>query len=674
MESKSVRCDLCGVELPSASLLPVHNEGKKHQRKLEKRNMLEAISERSVYVCGVPKQTFVGWEQIENVFSQFGLVDKIRIDITKGTYAIIEFEEKASADRALSAGTIKIGEHTAVIKKRKVDFDQYNQHKYEQKIVSIKYVAEEISKVNRSFNQEIDCLTKLFYLNEEQIAERLMYAKELTVALRNYFTDEAHVYIFGSTATSVGTKDSDIDATILFGEESLEVRCNPTILDRNKYTLMTCSADTLKNHKIRPTELCRLTSADRIRFMSKVLSDAKRCQLAPISNLFLILDARCPLLRFTYKRNCIIDLTVDNRLGIAKTSWISELIKADSSSTLRRFLIAVRFWAVYHNLMGKKSDEVVFAANTNGHLNAYILNILSICFFQYKQLIPPLQRGLTPITVKKWDIDFTVQKADFQDLQLSTLIKEFFVWFILQKIKDHVFCPRLGTILTLNEFCEVFPSLSDNQFKISRLNIQDPIELVHNISQLLSEKDIASIRKKMVFSLSSLKQKPHSYSSLLFFAERHNTPSDCDFEISLSLKPDDSINYFDKVRDVLTEVLCFEEIVEPELKRSRMTNESFHTVTFEINSPVWLGRRRIKRSVFKQNQTLNTWELEKLVSKTIKSEMPTSGPIKVLLRLTVHQKSDSLLLSFERLSDDDLQFHDIVHFLSQFFPNFFSRG
>lgn len=44
---------------------------------------------------------------------------------------------------------------------------------------------------------------------------------------------------------------------------------------------------------------------------------------------------------------------------------------------------------------------------------------------------------------------------------------------------------------------------------------QDPIELVHNISQLLTERSIAILRKTMVVSIASLKRNPDCFTSVL---------------------------------------------------------------------------------------------------------------------------------------------------------------
>lgn len=42
------------------------------------------------------------------------------------------------------------------------------------------------------------------------------------------------------------------------------------------------------------------------------------------------------------------------------------------------------------------------------------------------------------------------------------------------KIKDHVLCPRLGSLLTVEEFKEAFPKLEKEGFKFATLNIQVP--------------------------------------------------------------------------------------------------------------------------------------------------------------------------------------------------------
>lgn len=46
---------------------------------------------------------------MEKAFLKYGEVDKVHIDISKGTYAIVEFMDEKSAEFALREGSISVG-------------------------------------------------------------------------------------------------------------------------------------------------------------------------------------------------------------------------------------------------------------------------------------------------------------------------------------------------------------------------------------------------------------------------------------------------------------------------------------------------------------------------------------------------------------------------------------
>ncbi|VDK30736.1 unnamed protein product [Gongylonema pulchrum] len=172
----------------------------------------------------------------------------------------------------------------------------------------------------------------------------------------------------------------------------------------------------LRGRKVCAEEYARLSPADRVRLLNKVLNDIRKRALLPVTGQYPIVDARCPLVRFVYNRKRWIDLSVDNRLGYAKSSWIKNIVQCDSSSLIRRFLVAFRFWAHANDLM--KIDET-----ERSHFNAYILNLLCITYLQLQNHLPPLQHTSQELLADGWRIDFVVESVDLSNISLSKLFR-----------------------------------------------------------------------------------------------------------------------------------------------------------------------------------------------------------------------------------------------------------
>uniref|UniRef100_F1KZM9 U6 snRNA-specific terminal uridylyltransferase 1 n=1 Tax=Ascaris suum TaxID=6253 RepID=F1KZM9_ASCSU len=662
--SSSIRCELCHVDLSSEAQLAVHVKGKKHQKKAVELHAFTSLAKRSIFISGVPKNTFSSEQQVRDLVVNFGSVQRVLLDSKKGTFAIVEFDEELSARKAIAEGKIRINGHCALIKERKMEFDN-SEKKFERESIDVGKVIDKMAASGTSYEEQIDELIRHFCLNEQQLSERIEYANNLTNALSEYFDSDVRVHLFGSSITSVGTADSDIDASVLFGDEPLvkSERVNP--FARNKFTLMTCEVATIRARKVCADELARLTPADRIRFLTKILNEIRRRGTAPISDQYPVLDARCPLVRFLFNRKHTFDLSVDNRLGIAKSMWLKELIRADPSGTLRQFLVAVRFWALVNGLMRK--DE-----KTRSQFNAYIINMLCIVYLQLHSHLPPLERGPEPICVDGWEVDFTVHHTEhFSQLRICSLLKDFFAWFIQLKLRNNVLCPRLGCILSKEEFVRAFPHpIVQQLFKFTTLNIQDPLESSHNISQLISEKYLSEMRREMMITLSSIKEKPNCFVAAL----RHQslTSSQCsDLEIRLPCGGMNAEGCLAVLERILVELLACSSIDEPTKKRMKREGAPQHELSkcFEVTQRVWIGRRGKRRLVSAQKPTLSEWQIEQAVSKAICEENTSDMLLRFCLFVLLEGGNAEMRLT--RLSGTELDLHNLAHFLSIFIPKYF---
>ncbi|XP_022810505.1 speckle targeted PIP5K1A-regulated poly(A) polymerase-like [Stylophora pistillata] len=101
LRGKQVSCDVCGVTLPSASLLPTHNNGKKHQRMLKLKEGRERSCRNSIYVRGFQNSGSIE-EDLAKYLSAYGKVSNIFLDKDKGVFAIVEFSSEESVAKMLS--------------------------------------------------------------------------------------------------------------------------------------------------------------------------------------------------------------------------------------------------------------------------------------------------------------------------------------------------------------------------------------------------------------------------------------------------------------------------------------------------------------------------------------------------------------------------------------------
>ena len=92
--------------------------------------------------------------------------------------------------------------------------------------------------------------------------------------------------------------------------------------------------------------------------VSKVINEVRKTA-GWIGHQRPVLDARCPVVRFFVKEQYMIDLSVENVLGVQKSAYLKCLIAADISGNLQRILIAFRFWSLSNGLFEPPANQHV---------------------------------------------------------------------------------------------------------------------------------------------------------------------------------------------------------------------------------------------------------------------------------------------------------------------------
>ncbi|KAL3990190.1 RNA recognition motif family protein [Acanthocheilonema viteae] len=607
-------CDLCKVQLSSKALLDVHDNGKRHHKKVTERAALLALASRSVFISGLNPEIVITEAEISDALSSFGRVEKVHLDIKGGKYAIVEFDQEFSANKAIFESEVHIGLQIVRIRPRKIDFDQCKAKSKIHMIDTNKLISE-ISGL-ATFAEQVNTLLELYCLSDAEVAERTDCTQILSVALGDYFSSDVHVRIFGSSSTSLGTKDSDIDASLFFNVPLTEAHCTGDLM-RNKYILLTCDVTALRGRKICAEEYARLTEADRVRLLNKIMNDIRKRGAASVTDQYPILDARCPLVRLTVNRKYTVDLSVDNYLGYAKSNWLRSIVHCDSSQLIQKFFVSFRFWAHTNALL--KADE-----KQRSHFNAYILNMLCVIYLQLHNYIPPLQRAQKEMVVNGWRVDFFVDCVDLSCLTLNKLFK-------------------------------------------------DPLEWSHNISMLVSEKYIGAMRRQMMFALSRMKITPNSFLTILQETSDTATKSSLDYTLRIHVGVCQADQCMEAVNHIFVKILAFSLAVEPFEKRPRLddTPSEFCSV-YLAKRRTWEGRRQKRRQIMREYSALleDSIALEETVTQQISQ---TSEETSLCFKTYVKQKAAECSLEFVLISGSAVEFNSLFHFLQHFIPAHISK-
>uniref|UniRef100_A0A1I8ETZ4 Uncharacterized protein n=1 Tax=Wuchereria bancrofti TaxID=6293 RepID=A0A1I8ETZ4_WUCBA len=389
------------------------------------------------------------------------------------------------------------------------------------------------------------------------------------------------------------------------------------------------------------------------------MNDIRKRGTAPVTDQYPILDARCPLVRLTVNRKHTVDLSVDNYLGYAKSSWLKSVAHCDSSQLIRKFLVSFRFWVHTNELL--KNDE-----KQRSHFNAYILNLLCVTYLQLCNYIPPLQRAEKGVIVNGWRIDFVVADVDLSCLTFDKLFKDFFIWFIQLKLKDTILCPYLGNRVSFDQFQQLYPDSSVQS---------DPLEWSHNVSMLVSEKCIGAMRRKMMFALSRMKIVPDSFLAMLqeAYGTDAETKSSLDCVLKINVGDYQANQCMDAVNYIFVNILAFSPAVEPFEKRSRLDSTLNELSRIYLaKQRTWEGRRQKRRQIMREYPAVSndSLALEEAVTQQISQ---ISEGTSLCFKTYMKQKAAEYFLEFVLISGSPVEFNSLIHFLQHFIPAHLSK-
>uniref|UniRef100_A0A915NXS5 RRM domain-containing protein n=1 Tax=Meloidogyne floridensis TaxID=298350 RepID=A0A915NXS5_9BILA len=458
-------------------------------------------------------------ERLLQIFDQFGEVDRVLIDKSgKNAYAIIEFEEEEAAKNLLGAmQRIKIGKSMVRIRPRRVDF---NNSTIKQKSISItnsENVLKFLEDCPFEFSTQFDTLIEKFALSNDLINERQTFALKLQSHFQRYFSSPLSIRLFGSSSTGLGFIDSDLDLNFILdnveinkngcSSPSTSTTSNDMEIDIGEFT-----PEELLKSPLDAKPFLNLTKTNQIRILNTLINSLRKESSIIISHV-PVKDARTPILFLTICLNQVkipCEISVQNLFGEFKANLIGDLVKAETSGILFRLLFFLKLWASSNELFSSDNDS----DGPKSCWNSYTLSLCTIGFLQKINRIPPIFKFLDPNSrkINGWAIEYSIPKFTIEKEELPLLLKDLFTFLFLNLKSDLVLLLQEGKIIKVNDFKKEFLDKSpeiEKRWRFSLVNIQDPLELSHNVAANVGKASLSKMRWKLTYAISVLKHSKY---------------------------------------------------------------------------------------------------------------------------------------------------------------------
>ncbi|CAJ0930466.1 unnamed protein product, partial [Mesorhabditis belari] len=652
------RCETCQVDLPEGpDALEVHESGKKHIRAHDDLEKSVALSERSVFLRNRAKHS-LNIEELKNHFNQLGKVTRVIWKADTPDHAIFEFEEASTAKEALEMKHIELNQETVSILPRRIEFSVSST--LDAAAPDFDTIFTKASSMT-SFVSQLDLCINEVQMKQKDVQERNEICERIENELAKYFAN-CKVQLFGSSITNLGITSSDMDATVCF--QALSDSAPNLVALRDKYTMLTADLHTFRNRRLSPEEIHRLSSADRCRFVCKILNEIRK-EVGWVSGQKPVLDARCPIVRFVVNRKILVDLSVDNELGYSKSAYLRDLLLHDASGKLRQLLLGFRIWALSAGLFEPPQSQ------HKGQFNAYMLYLMAIYFLQNEGLLPRFEHSATSRYAADWRIDYKIGAFNLENQDLVHLFQRLFAFWVQFDVSNVVSLHTTPTSVT------EYKSKAHADFKYGHLNLEDPIEKAHNVCQNLSQKMFSKMRSHMMLGLASLKKNKNSFVALCTqmrpesrLTNEEEVKADAKCQIELGNK---SLQEFsEELLTIFEEVLQMQKDTNPTAKRVRLEEEGNHEYLslgrFALPNQLWIGRRAVKKQLARA-QHLSGLKLEKEVSRMLLNKKQASDATSVLIvNVALHLINEKFVIGFSREEGNSNDLTDMAHFLQVLLP------
>ncbi|XP_033124193.1 speckle targeted PIP5K1A-regulated poly(A) polymerase-like [Anneissia japonica] len=480
-------CDVCNLKLISDKAMEEHLKGKKHQKVEEVTKMRQNQAEKSIFVGNLVKS--MSEIEITDYFMKVGSVEKVIMDKEKHQYAIVEFESKELVQQALASKKHTIGGRKVNVKQR--EWKPYSKPKPPHKHPSAKStprgnaddaVIESIAAVDSVAEQMHGLLARL-QLSPEDVSLRYLICRLLQSVFQEFMP---HVSIapYGSSVNSYGVKGCDLDLNLTIDSRSLMYQFSTPLAEDE--TLEKIDKTNLK--EFNEGQMLDLTEDGDSATMEMICKIIR--QLVPgMKNVRGIPLARKPVVKFCHSQSGLMcDISINNRLALRNTELVSFYGKLHP--VVRPLVFTIRQWA--------KVKQIAGNVGAGPKLTNYALTLLIITYLQMEEVkVLPSVDELEAANengeqiIDGWNCSFSldvdVLKSVPKKQSIENLLIGFYKFYAMVDFSSNVICPRKGQIVPVHIFQKEASGLT-NEFKFGSLNVQDPLELSHNVAGNVNEK------------------------------------------------------------------------------------------------------------------------------------------------------------------------------------------
>uniref|UniRef100_A0A914Z9H5 Uncharacterized protein n=1 Tax=Panagrolaimus superbus TaxID=310955 RepID=A0A914Z9H5_9BILA len=368
----------------------------------------------------------------------------------------------------------------------------------------------------------------------------------------------------------------------------------------------------------------------------------------------------------------LCELSVGNTFSEKKALFLTDITNSEND-VAHKILFVLRLWAQTHGIFGTNSS------NKPGAFKSYAFSLLFVAFLQESKLIGPITfRGNEFIDDCVTDYIHPILQINPSNETLISVIRGFFV-YVCQKIKENsVVSIRDSKIYDWEEFwvnAATIDARITEKFEKSFINIQDPLELSHNVCASVGRLVIGLLRRKAMLSLSKLKTASFSLSSIFDLSAIQNGNDATNTELQLTLAPElPPSKVLEAVNTVFEDILKLDLIPEQTNKRHKFESKALQGYSCYFSTcETWIGRRPIKREIQKKHKNLAMKDVEQMVSSTIQRNSlgwdgKSNDPLLEFCVETLYDPDTGILsLQFRRNMGDMKKVIDIFHFFQQFF-------
>ncbi|WKY01488.1 hypothetical protein Q1695_015471 [Nippostrongylus brasiliensis] len=652
-------CDLCNSEYPDGGdSKSIHESGRRHKRSLERQAQAAELPKKSVFVALIHKggtgDVSVDYNTIATAFSVFGPVSHVSCGFLQD-HAFVEFDNEDAVGQAIAAKTVRINESlTGVVYQRRITFHE----EHDGPTVDVDEVIQQVSDPScKGFVAQIDRIASCIGTTKQEISRRNILRKRFEELLRQ-FVQDPDVVQFGSAVTTVGTNDSDIDLCLLFKNDGASLMSD---FIRDGETLKSCPPEDFREHPVHRDELTALSPKDQTEVLYRILKELRKEKSGFFKNLYVVYDARCPVIRFRSYDRHLVELSINNKIGCRKSAFIGALVGADDSGLLRKLVLALRFWAISNGVFSSEKKKT-------WNLNSYTLMLMFFAVLQSEKLLPDLSQRENGDSADEAPATFAFPAFSLTNVDFRKLLKKFFVLCVERPMDKLLFSMRNGGLVPLEGFKEQLVLKPQ-----SVLFVQDPIEISDNVAKNVTIKALKTMRHAMMMSLAAMKQDADSFAVMLRVLKADPssispTPNMPPTEGSCRVSgfPDgfDDCMAETLLSSMLSSVLRCESVETP-AKRPRFDCDVTDMGAFVVNKRLWMSRRTLRKKwagVLRPDEQFPPI-VEALVSASLEPKTSVDCSLQFNVFLDVHQ--DCLWVGLKLIAGELVDVANIAHFIEQ---------